>query len=155
MADENNAETKGWAKFHHVSVTTANLDVSLHFYRDLLELPLIAEGTAGSPELDAITGLSNVKFRWAELEIGPAGILELIEYVNPRGQHTRSIPCDPGFTHFAIAVEHIDAVLIRLSRAGAIPKTDPVVLRSGEWRGAQVVYVRDPDGATVELIQFP
>lgn len=141
--------------FNHVSVTCADFDRSMAFYRDLVGLPVMSEGEVSSAELERIIGLGEVRLRFAELELGGGGFLELFEYLQPRGESVRSRTCDPGNVHFAFEVDDIDAVHARLRAAGMTTRSEPVTLARGDWRGARVFYSLDPDGVTVEFIEFP
>jgi glyoxylase I family protein len=145
---------------NHVSVTTADLGRSLAFYADLLGLEVLGRGESHSRQLESVIGLGPLRLRWAELDLGAPSFLELFEYVAPRGtplsQRTLSQrTSDAGAVHFALTVDDLDALYPRLLEAGVRMRSAPVRLRTGTWVGAQAVYVLDPDGATVELVQFP
>jgi catechol 2,3-dioxygenase-like lactoylglutathione lyase family enzyme len=85
---------------------------------------------------------------------------ETIELVQRAG---RAIPADSRsndgwFQHLAIVVSDIDEAYARVLRAGAAPiSTGPQLLPA--WNpnagGIRAVYVRDPDGHPLELIQYP
>lgn len=140
--------------FNHVSVTCADLDRSLAFYHVLLGLPILDQGEVSSRDLDAIIGMDDVRLRFAELDLGGGAFVELFEYRNPRGKAVASRTCDPGTVHFALAVDDIDEAYRRLADAGVRTRSAPVTLTSGDWKGARVFYSLDPDGVTVELIEF-
>jgi lactoylglutathione lyase len=56
----------------------------------------------------------------------------------------------PGFSHFAVHVESIEATLARLTAAG--------IRSTGTGSPAPDTYtttVTDPDGRTIELVQWP
>ncbi|MQA73420.1 MAG: hypothetical protein GEU88_03535 [Solirubrobacterales bacterium] len=145
----------GWRAtgLDHVSVTSADLDRSLAFYRDLLGLELRGRGEAEGGEFE-ITGIPDPSVRWADLELSHGQVLELIEYVEPRGTPSRPLPNDPGATHISLRVADIDAVHSRLREAAVSVVSEPVRIASaGAWQGARVFYASDPDGVTVELIQ--
>lgn len=143
---------------NHVSVTCADLDRSLAFYTELLELPLLSRGAISSkesPEHEAIIGLGPVELRFAEVGLGGGAWLELFEYVEPHGEAAGSRTCDHGNVHFALTLERgIEEVHQRLTEAGITCRSGPVLLNRGEWKGAKAFYAVDPDGVTVELIQF-
>jgi catechol 2,3-dioxygenase-like lactoylglutathione lyase family enzyme len=140
----------------HAGITVASVEAALGFYRDLLGLRVADEGEGGGPELDAITGLSGVRIRYAELDLGGGQLLEVIEYRPPQGSQLTQRPCDPGASHLALRVDDVDALCARLAAAGVRVAGRPMTITArGAWQGARCVYVEDPDGHTVELVQRP
>jgi catechol 2,3-dioxygenase-like lactoylglutathione lyase family enzyme len=140
----------------HAGVTVASLEAALHFYRDLLGLRVTDQGEDGGPELDAMTGLSGVRIRYAELDLGAGQLLEVIEAIEPAGTRLEQRPVDPGAAHLALRVDDVDAVCARLAAAGVtVPGRPTTITAAGPWQGARCVYVEDPDGRTVELVQRP
>lgn len=61
------ARLRGTAKGHdaeaigldHVSISVADLDRSLAFYRDLLGLPVLGRGEESGGDIETITGIAN------------------------------------------------------------------------------------------------
>ncbi|OBF13731.1 VOC family protein [Mycobacterium sp. ACS4331] len=142
-------------QLNHVSVTTGDIDRSVRFYRDVVGLTVLGSGTKRSPELAAITGFPDLELRWAELGIEGFRFLELFEYVSPHGRRLEQRTSDPGCMHFALSVRDIDAIHDAVTKSDGTVVAPPVTLRGGDWDGARAMYVRDPDGATVEFIEFP
>jgi diaminopimelate decarboxylase len=138
----------------HVSVTSGDLDRSLAFYRDLLGLTVRGRGDGlGADEL-AVTGVAGASARWADLELARGQVLELIEYLTPRGTPSTLNPNDPGATHISLRVDDVDATFARLREAGVEVRSEPVTISEpGAWEGVRCFYASDPDGVTVELIQ--
>ncbi len=138
----------------HVSVTSGELNRSLGFYRDLLGLTLRARGEASGAQEFAVTGIPDAHVRWADLELPHGQVLELIEFVDPRGSPVRPRANDPGATHISLRVADIDAIHERLREADVSLRGEPVeITEPGAWQGARCFYASDPDGVTVELIQ--
>ena len=138
----------------HVSVTSADIDRSLAFYRDLLGLSLRARGDDLGPDELAITGVQDASARWADLELANGQVIELIQYLAPPGTPTRPDPNDPGATHISLRVGDIEATYARLHDAGVPVRSEPVTISEpGAWEGVRCFYASDPDGVTVELIQ--
>ena len=140
----------------HFSVTCADLDRSLSFYSDLLGARLRARGQAdGSAEFE-VTGIDDAHVRWADLELSDGRVLELLEFVRPRGTARRGAVNDPGATHISLRVDDIDAAHERLAAAGVALTGPPILIEAeGSWQGVRCLYADDPDGVTVELLQLP
>jgi catechol 2,3-dioxygenase-like lactoylglutathione lyase family enzyme len=137
---------------HHASLTVADLDRSLHFYRDLLGVPVREQVDAAAETFSAVSGEASQHVRIADLDLGDGRVLELIE----RGDG--QAPPDHAGSHIAFQVDDIVATHRRLVQAGvkARSKPQPLGPEAGRhWAGCIVVYITDPDGATVELVQVP
>jgi len=143
-------------RLDHVSVTVGDIDASLAFYVGLLGLPLIARGVSDDAELAEIMGQEDVSIRWADIEVGDALVLELVEFVRPLGTPITKSLWDPGATHIGMQVDDIDVVHERLRDAGVRLVSKPVRLtEEGDWYGVRVHYAIDPDGTWIELVQRP
>ncbi len=140
----------------HISISVADLAASLRFYHALLEVPVLGEGEEESLEIARALRVPKARFRYADLDLGDGRILELLEYIEPRGQSVpRALP-DPGIAHVGLSVTDLDGVVERLARDGRAPAFAPVTLSEPSWwAGARVTYVTDPDGAVVELVERP
>jgi RimJ/RimL family protein N-acetyltransferase len=142
----------------HVGITVSDLDRSLGFYRDLLGLTVLDRVTEDDADLAAIVGLEQVEVSIADVAAGDGRILELLHFRTPPGAPLRQSNRDPGSVHIALAVDDLEATLARLAAAGVEQLSSrPVTVRAPgtSWDGCACVYVRDPDGAFVELIQRP
>ena len=137
---------------HHASLTVTDLDRSLHFYRDLLGVPVREQVDAAGETLTAVSGEAAGQVRIADLDLGDGRVLELIE----RGDGTT--PEHAAGHHIAFQVDDIVATYRRLVKAGVRARSKPQSLgpeAGRHWAGCIVVYMTDPDGATVELVQVP
>jgi diaminopimelate decarboxylase len=146
---------EGWrvTGIDHASITCADLDRSLSFYRGLLGLELRDRGEAKGAEFE-VSGISEPEVRWADLVLPGGHVLELIEYVRPRGRPVRPDPNDPGATHISLRVKDADEAHRRLRDAGVSVRSEPATIdTAGAWRGARVFYCADPDGVAIEVIQ--
>ena len=85
----------------------------------------------------------------------PGHKIELLEYLAPpdRKQHVDLRPCDVGSVHVALTVDNLDAVLSTIAASGWKAAGKPQTLKTGPNAGKRVVYVRDPDGTTIEFMQ--
>lgn len=140
----------------HVSVTVADLDRSLRFYQGLLGISLLGRGEDDGPPVSGPTEVSPSRFRYADLDLGMGQILELLQYLEPLYEPVVTTPFAPGGGHVGLRVTDLDGTLDRLRTAGVLPRFQPIRVDSPAWwAGARVVYVSDPDGTTVELVERP
>jgi len=138
--------------FHHTAISVMDLDRSIHFYRDVLGMVLEWRiDHRRSEALEKVVGLKNVDVSYAMLG-GWGGRVELFQYHSPEGlPYPADKPvCDKGITHFGFQVEEIDSLYERLLDHGVRFNTAPLVIRPG----VKAVYFHDPDGITLELVQY-
>jgi catechol 2,3-dioxygenase-like lactoylglutathione lyase family enzyme len=140
---------------NHVGLTVGNLEQAVRHYCDVLGLRLLAKTEDESPMIRTITGIPDARVKIADLQTSNGGLLELIEYVAPqKPQHQLSL-LDVGTSHIGLQVDDIDAAYARLVAASVPVTSTPVNINAPGtiWHGARVLYSRDPDGRTVELIE--
>ena len=143
-------------KMYHSSFTVSDIGRSLAFYQDLLGLEIVTqqEGTTGY--LSTITGFSNCHLRVAFLKApGSDHLFELIEYVTPKGTPTVPPTCNTGSAHIAFLVDDIFSFYERLKKHGVEFRSKPVPITAGRHNGGYALYMLDPDGLTLELMQLP
>jgi glyoxylase I family protein len=141
----------------HTGITVSHLDRSLAFWRDVLGFTLSHTAHQKGELAQEITGVKGAEIKLAVLKAPGGHKIELLEYLAPadRKQHVDLKPCDVGSVHVALIVDDLDAVLQRTAAAGWKAAGKPQVLKSGPNAGKRVVYVRDPDGTTIEFMQPP
>jgi catechol 2,3-dioxygenase-like lactoylglutathione lyase family enzyme len=143
-------------RIDHAGVTVSDMDRALGFYRDLLGLRVIADSNVAEPEVAELLGLDSVRLRIVDLDSGDGRILELIQYVQPEGRSIAYESSDAASMHVAFTVDDLGGVRQRLAEAGAtIVSRRPITISDpgGDFDGATCLYVRDPDGAILELVQ--
>ena len=102
-----------------------------------------------------ITGVPGAEISIAVLK-GYGHKIELLEYLAPSDRKRVALrPCDVGSVHVAFTVDDLNAVLATIAGSGWRTAGQARTLIAGPNAGKRVVYVRDPDGTTIELIQSP
>jgi catechol 2,3-dioxygenase-like lactoylglutathione lyase family enzyme len=145
------------SRFHHTGYTVSDLDRSVAFYRDLLGCEVIATQEKQGGYLAAIVGYPDAHVRMAHLRL-PDGehVLELFEYLAPAGSPADVEPRNVGASHLCLLVDDLAAVCERLREQGVDSfVSPPVEVDTGINTGGYGLYLRDPDGITVELFQPP
>jgi catechol 2,3-dioxygenase-like lactoylglutathione lyase family enzyme len=108
------------------------------------------------PEVAELLGLDSARLRIVDLDSGDGRIVELIQYLEPIGRRLAYDSSDPATAHVAFTVDDLAAVRERLRAAGAnIVSRRPITISEpgGSFDGAICLYVRDPDGMILELVQ--
>ncbi len=150
--------------YFHFSFTVSDLERSITFYRDLLGLKLVHRMVHDQKYTSSQIGfrdalLKVALFNVADMPQGssPSGhVLELIEYVNPRGEPLDAATNRPGAAHLALQVDDLEAEFARLKAAGVQFRSEaPVPITHGRHSGGLTCYLLDPDGITLELIELP
>lgn len=138
---------------HHFSLSVADVDRSMAFYREF-GFELVSDREVDGDYVEEITGVPGAHIRIAHLS-GFGHNLELLEYKRPRGAgRARDLP-DVGSAHICLLTEDLDAECERLRGRGVRFRSPrPVTTTSGPNRGGRGVYIEDPDGNAVEIIQL-
>ena len=137
---------------HHFSLSVADADRSMAFYRQF-GFELVSDREVDD-YVEVITGVPDAHVRITHLT-GFGHNLELIEYKHPRGAPRARGFEDVGSAHVCLLTDDLEAECERL-RALGVPfrSPGPVTTTSGPNRGGSGIYIEDPDGNGVEIMQL-
>ena len=142
---------------HHTGYTVSDLDRSLVFYRDVLGCEVIATQEKQGGYLAAIVGYPDAHVRMAHLRVPESDhVIELFQYLVPAGTRADVEPRNVGASHLCFLVDDLQSVYEQLVAQGMTSSVSaPVEVDTGINTGGFGVYLRDPDGITVEIFQPP
>jgi catechol 2,3-dioxygenase-like lactoylglutathione lyase family enzyme len=136
----------------HVGICVSDLERSLAFYRDALGFAVESElRVAGEPS-QTLLRLRDVDLRAVYLVLGGLRI-ELLHYASPghRGDAEPRAMNQLGLTHLSLRVDDLDRMQEQLESRGVRvlrdSRIDHAKLR------ARAVFVTDPDGTLIELVE--
>jgi catechol 2,3-dioxygenase-like lactoylglutathione lyase family enzyme len=140
----------------HTGITVSDLERSVAFWRDVLGFEFSHRTHQAGVLAAEITGVPGAEISLAVLK-APGHKIELLQYHAPNDRQTENPlrPCDVGSAHVALTVDDLDAVLEAIARSGWQVAGTAQTLTTGPNAGKRVVYVRDPDGTTIEFMQPP
>jgi lactoylglutathione lyase len=141
---------------HHLGLTVADIERSIHFYRDLLGMTLIRRRPHADNDYLALqTGYPGVVLNVASFKVSPDSpqSLEVVQYMNHVGSLAETATNRPGNIHLCLTVDDLRACHADLKSKGVRFKSEPVAITAGPNAGGLVVYFYDPDGYTLELFQ--
>jgi lactoylglutathione lyase len=144
----------GITGFFHGGITVKDMETSLAFYRDGLGLSMKFDRILDGPYLNIVLNLTQKRIRVAYLDIPGGGYIELLEYQEIERLDAASRPCDYGAGHFCFYVEGIDELAERMFSMGYKARSESCVdITAGPNAGARSLYLKDPDGYSIELFQ--
>jgi len=140
----------------HTGITVSNLERSLEFWRDVLGFEFSHRAHQTGEMAEQIIGVKGAELKLAVLKTPGGHKIELLEYLAPADRKCANPrPCDVGHVHVALTVDNLETVLEKIAASGWKAAGKPQTLERGPNAGKRVVYVRDPDGTTIELMQLP
>jgi len=145
--------------YFHFSFTVSNIEQSVEFYRDVVGMKLVKTFIHDQPYTSVQVGFPDAYLKVATFTIEglppvrSGHLLELIEYVNPRGEPTDTATNRPGAAHLAFQVDDLHAEYNRMKMLGVCFKSEPVRIMAGPNEGGWTIYFLDPDNITLEMVQ--
>jgi catechol 2,3-dioxygenase-like lactoylglutathione lyase family enzyme len=140
----------------HTGITVSNLERALAFWRDVLGFEFSHSAHQKGVRPEQVTGVKGAELKLAVVKTPSGHKIELLEYFAPADRKRVDLrPCDVGHVHVALIVDDLDAVLERIAASGWKAAGQPQTLTHGPNAGKRVVYVRDPDGTTIEFMEIP
>jgi lactoylglutathione lyase len=144
----------------HAGVTVSDLDNAIAFYSDGLGLELRHRQVQENDYTAVMLGYPACRIEIAQMRAASSPqtsghLIELIAFEQP------APIVDPGpmhrvsTVHVALCVDHIDGTAQRAVHHGATLVSEVLDISGGINKGGKVVWMRDPDGVLIELVQPP
>lgn len=140
----------------HTGITVSSLTEALDFWAGVLGFRHLYTWTfENTAFIENLVGVKGAALTLAMVE-GYGHRIELLEYQAPADRKIiKPRSCDVGSVHIALYVDDMDVALARVAKAGCMPVSEPQTVVGGERAGLRLVYVRGPDGVTLEFLQRP
>jgi len=141
----------------HTGITVSNLERSLAFWQNVIGFEFSHRAHQKGEMAEQITGVKGAELQLAVFKAPGGHKIELLQYLAPadRSEASALRPCDVGHVHVALRVEKLDELLEKISASGWKLAGEPQTLTAGPNAGKRVIYVRDPDGTTIEFMEMP
>ncbi|NHV06279.1 MAG: VOC family protein [Thaumarchaeota archaeon] len=123
-------------RFDHVSILTKDLEESVKFYTQVLKFPIVR--TIESKDLKIVF-----------VDAGNA-TLELFGLVSGEAKFTEEKWENVGIKHIALEVDDVEKVCNELKSNGVKFESEPTIAVGGP----KIAFFKDPNGVTIELIQW-
>ena len=150
--------SKNLDTLHHVGIIVSDMEKSKAFYSRLLGVTAKTDTTISGPALWKQTQIDGAAMRivFLEFDNGDAG-LELIEFVNKKGEQAISAQNTTGSLHLAFKVGDAKEVYAQMVQEGYEFIAEPQHMDSAydAMNGYTFAYLRGPDQELIELIENP
>jgi catechol 2,3-dioxygenase-like lactoylglutathione lyase family enzyme len=142
------------SRVDHTGITVSSLGEALEFWVRVLGFQhLYTWKFENTPFIENLVGVPGAALSIGMVE-GFGHRVELLQYHAPVDREVfRPRSCDVGSVHIGLYVEDMDAALARVAQAGWMPVAEPQTVEDGERKGMRLIYLRGPDGVTIEFIQ--
>ena len=142
----------------HIGLTVLDLDRSVAFYRDVLGLEYQGELVMEGPAADAIFGRPDSRARVAYLCGGKAlnsPPVELIQFTEHRPEEQKTDLFRTSVSEICFVTDDIQKEYERLTALGEefISPPQEFDFTADGFGRSRAVYLRDPDGIILELMQ--
>ncbi len=135
----------------HIGICVAELERSLHFYRDALGFEEVSRLKMTGPVTERLLEIAGGDLQAVYLKLDGTCI-ELLYY--PVAGHETLATVRPmnlvGLTHLSLTVADVDAVIAAVAQAGGRPLDHTRIAHDGT---SKAIFVTDPDGMRIELVQ--
>ena len=126
--------------FVHTSIRTSNMDKSIKFYTELMDLKLL--GRREIPQ-------NNAEIAFLQDPQKKGSTLELTHYRKQK-KYTQPDYEDRLFDHLAFEVENMQKTISTMRKNKVTITDEPYTLGPG---GSTIAFIEDPDGTLIELIE--
>ena len=141
-------------RLSHIGIVVSNLENSVNFYREVFGFQVRARFETCGIQTDRLLELDNVDLTAVYLERDNTRI-ELMAYRNPNViTQTAPLPMNgTGMTHLSFRVSDLEDCISRVQEAGGSH------IKHARFEnpatGSTAVFVLDPDGVRIELLDSP
>ncbi len=142
----------------HIGITISNLEKSISFYRDILQLEYLGSMVMQGKETDLLFATKNCIVKVAYLNgskelFSPP--IELLEFISPIASTNTPALTKQSISEICFRVEDIEKSYQKLRKKGVefLSKPQCFDFSKNGFGKSKAVYFKDPDGIILELIQ--
>lgn len=138
-------------RFSHLAIRVSDVEASRRFYRDVFGFEERTQLTIKGGPTALMLGDPDVQLDAVFLERD--GVVVELQKIHYPGDEARAGFVRMGLCHFGLHVDDLDAVLAAVREAGG-DVVESSRLRNPDY-DSDLVFVTDPDGTFIELIDVP
>lgn len=147
-------EVWGESTFVHTGFVTKDLDASIRFWTEVMGFEAKPVGERRMPWLGKFIGIPGAAARLVHLH-GHGGCIEFIEFLSQAAEEIVSRVNGPGTPHVCLRVKNVARLQRNILAAGGSLQGELTEVSEGTAIGLRGLYMRDPHGILIELIELP
>lgn len=144
-----------FSRLDHVGFSVMDIDRSVDWYTFLLEAPPTVRKEWDVEYVSRVVGYPGVALSVALWQLPGETVLELLQYKHPKPGRVDMETYNAGSAHLCLIVDDLAAEFERLRGHAQFRHPTPVDVPAGHYAGGKSCYLRDPDGISIELVQYP
>lgn len=140
-------------RIHHTCLTVNHLETSVAFYCARLGFVELVRREIRGGYMATLMGQADLHLDLAVLRLGDTK-LELITFRQPVRRALRVAEGNPGGPYVSLLVRDVRGLFAKLRAQDVRFQSEPVAIDDGPNQGGWAVFLFDPDGYWVELLEF-
>lgn len=140
--------------FDHTGFITPDIDASVRFWEDALGFEARPVGERRRDWISGFLGVDGVAVRLVHL-YGHGAHLEFIQFDSPADTPSDARITQAGVAHVCLRTSDADALRARILAAGGSDQGRMVTIDEGIAAGLRGLYMRDPHGVLIEIVENP
>lgn len=147
------AETAVEVVFDHTGFITPDIEASVRFWEKALGFEAKPIGERRKAWISAFLGVEGVAVRLVHL-YGHGTHLEFIEFETPKDDPSEVRVTQGGVAHVCLRTSDVEALRARILAEGGSDQGRLVAIDEGIALGLRGLYMRDPHGVLIELVEM-
>lgn len=149
-----NSSRWGQSSLDHTGFITDDIEASVKFWTEVMGFEAKPIGERVQPWIGTFMGVPGANVRLVHL-YGHGGHIEFIEFRTPKGEPVRPAGNAPGAAHVCLRLKDVAGLREDILAAGGSEQGEFVAIGEGIAAGLRGLYMRDPLGILIELVELP
>ncbi|MDB5614354.1 MAG: Glyoxalase/bleomycin resistance protein/dioxygenase [Devosia sp.] len=153
MTDTAYSNKWGASSLDHIGWITPDIDRSVRFWTEVMGFEARPIGERRQPWIANFMGVAGAQVRLVHL-YGHGGHIEFIQFDEP---DEPSIPrgSQPGAAHICLRIKDVSSLRSDIMANGGSLQGELTEITEGIATGLRGLYMRDPHGVLIELVELP
>lgn len=140
--------------YDHTGFITPDVEASVKFWTEVMGFEAQPIGARRQEWISTFMGVPGADVILVHL-FGHGTHIEFIEFKAPVGETVRAAANQPNISHLCFRVTDVEAWRSKILAGGGSLQGELVAITEGIAKGLRGLYMRDPHGLMIELVEKP